>query len=134
MSMRSLDKLYFLAEEGTPSELALHLQELETTYPEDRDLKNFALIAAAEGNRIDNAQTLLDQGACIEGASVRSSIRPLWKAAKQGHLEMVKFLVGRGANVAGTDNDGMNALDYARRYSRTEVVRFLESVISRPVP
>ena len=132
--MRSLDKLYAFAKEGTPIELLRHLQELEFLYPEDPDLKSFALIAAAEGNRIDNAQTLLDQGACIEGASVRSSIRPLWKAAKRGHMEMVKFLVERGANVAGTDNDGMNALDYARRYSRIEVVRFLESLTSSPPP
>ena len=53
MSMRSLDKLYAFAKEGTPIELLRHLQELEFLYPEDPDLKSFALIAAAEGNRTE---------------------------------------------------------------------------------
>lgn len=127
MSMLSLDKLYSLAKTGELSELIAHLEELEATYPDDQDLKNWALISAAQGNRVDVAQALLDRGACIEGAAQRPWIRPLWKAAKLGHFAMVRFLVGNGANVAATDNDGMTAIDYARRYSRKEVLVFLEN-------
>lgn len=79
-------------------------------------------------NQLETARALLHAGASIEGASDRSHIRPLWKAAKRGHLQMVKLLVGSGANVSATDNTGMSALDYAKRYSRTDVVEYLKSL------
>jgi ankyrin repeat protein len=128
MSLRSLAKLYSLAEVGDTHSLLAHLAELAAEFPEDFDLPSLALIAAAEKNRIETVRTLLEHGASIEGASQRTYIRPLWKAAKRGHLEMVQLLVGSGANVNATDNDGMTALDHARRYSRTEVVQYLESL------
>ena len=134
MSMLSLDKLYSLAKTGESAELIAHLEELEATYPNDSDLMNWALISAAQGNRTDLAKTLLDRGACIEGASQRPWIRPLWKAAKLGHVAMVKFLVENGANVAATDDAGMTAIDYARRYSRREVLAFLEALSPSNAP
>jgi ankyrin repeat protein len=129
MSSRSLTKLYALAEAGETAALLAHVAELLKESPEDRDPSSLALIAAAEANRMEAVQGLLSIGASIEGASQRPYIRPLWKAAKHGHLQMVAFLVSQGANPKATDNDGMTALDYAKRYSRAEVVQFLESFV-----
>ncbi|MDM4768554.1 ankyrin repeat domain-containing protein [Pelomonas sp. SE-A7] len=128
MSHRSFTKLYALAEAGESAALLSHISELLAEFPEDRDPLNWALIAAAEANQIETVHALLSAGASVEGASQRPYIRPLWKAAKRGHLQMVCLLVERGANPRATDNDGMTALDYARRYSRIEVVQYLESL------
>ena len=128
MSSRSLTKLYSLAKSGHTEELMAHIDELRVENPEDRDPVSLALIAAAEENQLETARALLSAGANIEGASERSHIRPLWKAAKRGHLEMVRLLIDQGAKANATDNDGMSALDYAKRYSRTEVAQYLESL------
>ncbi|QTN26212.1 ankyrin repeat domain-containing protein [Rhodoferax sp. AJA081-3] len=126
MSFRSLDTLYSLAKSGEEPVFIAHLLELESMYPGDQDLQNWALIAAAEENRIEIVESLLKRGANIEGASERPWIRPLWKAAKKGNLAMVELLLNNGANIHATDNSGMSALDYARRYSRADVANLLE--------
>lgn len=128
MSFRSLAKLYSLAEAGETAALLAHIAELLEEDPEDRDPLSWALISAAEANQMETVRELLAAGASIEGASRRSHIRPLWKAAKRGHLQMVKLLVDRGADLRATDNDGMTALDYAKRFSRVEVIQYLESL------
>lgn len=103
MSSRSLTKLYALAEAGETTALLAHVAELLKESPEDRDTPSLALIVAAEENRMEAVQGLLSIGASIEGASQRPYIRPLWKAAKHGHLQMVEFLVSQGANPKATD-------------------------------
>ena len=128
MSMRSLGKMYRLAEAGETIPLLAHIVELEEAYGADPDFLNLALLGAAEANQLETVLALLERGANIEGASQRSYIHPLWKAAKRGHLEMVQLLVRRGADPKATDNNGNTALDYARKYSRHEVVRYLESL------
>jgi ankyrin repeat protein len=128
MSSRSFTKLYTPAEAGQTSALLEHIAELLKEKPEDKDPPNWALISAAEANQVETARALLASGASIAGASERTYIRPLWKAAKRGHLQMVRFLVEQGASLRATDNDGMNALDYAKRYSRVDVVQYLESL------
>jgi ankyrin repeat protein len=127
MSSRSFTKLYALAEAGETTALLAHIAELSGEFPDERDPASWALIRAAEANQIETARALIENGANIEGASERSHIRPLWKAAKRGHLQMVKLLVESGADRSATDNDRMTALGYAKRYSRTEVIQYLES-------
>jgi ankyrin repeat protein len=128
MTSRSFTKLYALAEAGETAALLAHIEELLEENPNDRDPLHWALIAVAEANQVESARELLSAGANIEGASERPYIRPLWKAAKRGHLEMVKLLLSHGADPSATDNDGMTALDYATRYSRIQVVQYLESL------
>jgi ankyrin repeat protein len=41
---------------------------------------------------------------------------------------MVKFLVSKGAKPQQGDYDGLLPIDYAKRYSRREVVQFLEGL------
>jgi len=127
MSARSFTQLYALARAGDVEALLAHIAELLVESPGDRGPADLALIAAAEANQIEVVLALLARGASIEGASERTHIRPLWKAAKRGHLQMVQLLIASGADPRATDGDGMNALDYAKRYSHSEVVRYLES-------
>ncbi len=126
--LRSYATLYRLAESGQTQALLEHLVELSAELPADTDPPNWALIAAAEANQIETARALLASGANVEGASQRSYIHPLWKAAKRGHVEMVKILLEHGADPSATDNAGTTALDYARRYSKVNVVQLLETL------
>lgn len=128
--MRSHANLYKLAQSGQTDMLLHHLAEPEMA--DDIDAKNWALIAAAEANQLDVVLVLLSIGANIEGASQRQCIHPLWKAAKQGHLDMIKLLVSHGVDISATDNRGLNAIGYARRYNRAAVVAYLEQeMVSR---
>lgn len=53
---------------------------------------------------------------------------PLISAAVFGNLDMVKYLIERGANPNITDKRGRNALDHARRKGNKEIVTELKKV------
>lgn len=55
----------------------------------------------------------------------------LHHAARRGLINIVTFLVNWGANVYSLDNDFHSALDWAALYEKTEVVNFLDGVISQ---
>lgn len=50
-------------------------------------------------------------------------------AAAQGHLDVVRLLVERGADIRRTNDDGASALDAARYNQRPDVVAYLESLL-----
>lgn len=45
-------------------------------------------------------------------------------AAEYGRLLVVQFLVGRGADVDATDNDGLTPRDWAEQLNHTAVVEY----------
>jgi len=55
----------------------------------------------------------------------------LMQASYYGYLNMVKELVYRGAVITLRNNEGMTALDLARKSKYPEVVAFLESQTDR---
>jgi ankyrin repeat protein len=55
---------------------------------------------------------------------------PLHIAASYGHLACVRTLVKAGAGVKAKDAEGRSPLDYARRYRRGAVVRYLRELES----
>ncbi|MBV1776666.1 ankyrin repeat domain-containing protein [Burkholderiaceae bacterium DAT-1] len=123
----SLTEMYRYAEVGDIESLMAHIDRMRLADPDwDIDLNSMALIAAAESNQLHTVEALIDRGASLEGVSPRPWIRPLWKAAKRGHIEIVKVLVERGADILATDNRGQSAIDYARRYKRADVLEYLE--------
>jgi ankyrin repeat protein len=46
-------------------------------------------------------------------------------ASSEGHLDVVKYLISKGANVNIQDARGNDALADARRENRTEVINYL---------
>lgn len=125
--------LYQLAQNGRVEELLVLLDSLQRDEG-DSDAKNWAVVAAAEENQLATVSALLDAGANPNGSeSQRQHIRPLWKSAKRGHLGMVKLLISRGADVQGTDGQGMGALEYAIRYRKSDVVSYLAH-LAKPHP
>jgi ankyrin repeat protein len=51
---------------------------------------------------------------------------PLMYAVKYGYLEMVKYLVNKGAKMTTETSRGKTALDYAEKYDQYEIAEYLK--------
>ena len=58
----------------------------------------------------------------------KSGFTPLMQAASYGYLEIVKYLIKKGANIHQIDTFGFNAKDYARKLGQTRVLKYLNSL------
>ena len=85
---------------------------------------SLTLFSSADGNCIDLATLLLDQGASVD-ARDRIGARPLSHAARSGHLEMLDLLLARGAPIDARDLNGATALYYAAERGHGSVVQRL---------
>jgi type II secretion system protein G len=94
----------------------------------DKDLEAIAeLHAAVESGDFKAIQKCLDAGAPIDGVLGKTSYRVLHKAAKEGSIEMVKFLIERGAAVNARAEYGWTPLDLAIKKNRKEVIQLLRA-------
>ena len=85
---------------------------------------SLTLFSSADGNCVNLATRLLDQGASVD-ARDRIGARPLSHAARSGHLEMVDLLLARGAPIDARDLNGATALYYAAERGHNVVVQRL---------
>jgi ankyrin repeat protein len=85
---------------------------------------SLTLFSSADGNCVDLATQLLDQGASVD-ARDRIGARPLSHAARSGHLEMLDLLLARGAPIDARDLNGATALYYAAERGHHSVVQRL---------
>lgn len=70
---------------------------------------------------------LLRHGATVDRRTA-DGLTPLMLAAAQGHLDLLRLLLRRGASLASVDGAGRNAEATAARRSRTEAVELLREV------
>jgi ankyrin repeat protein len=82
------------------------------------------LISAAAAGELTKVNSLIAMGASIESQALEDRATPLTSAAKNGHAEVVVFLVGRGAQVNHKDGGGTPVF-WAVHSGRADVVRFL---------
>ncbi|MEO1614388.1 MAG: ankyrin repeat domain-containing protein [Planctomycetota bacterium] len=92
----------------------------------DRE-KMTPLFHAASGPAPNVVATLLDAGAEINAVGGAENYTPLMMASAENQLEVVKLLLARGADQTMVDDDGENALDFARQKGNREVVAYLQS-------
>jgi len=85
---------------------------------------SLTLFSSADGNCVNLATQLLDQGASVD-ARDRIGARPLSHAARSGHLEMLDLLLKRGAPINARDLNGATALYYAAERGHGPVVQRL---------
>jgi ankyrin repeat protein len=85
---------------------------------------SLTLFSAVDGNCIDLATKLLDQGASVD-ARDRLGARPLSHAAKSGHPRMVDLLLARGAPIDARNLDGATALFFAAEGSQILIAQRL---------
>lgn len=73
---------------------------------------NELLQAAALHGDLPVVQSLLDAGAATNGAN-DDGYTPLYRACSNGHVEVAKVLLDRGANLDWVKNNGSTTLDDA---------------------
>jgi len=84
-----------------------------------------ALHAAAYGDHLKVAIALIDHGAAVDDDQNRYHTTPLIVAAEDGHTDIVKLLVAKGANLEATEVNGFTALSQAGAVEKWETVDFL---------
>ncbi len=98
-------------------------RELPLVYP--------TLKAAVENGDLADVRQHLQRGADVQGTRIAGEPTPLFMAASLGHLDIVKLLVSRGAEINATETDavygGATPLHGAAGQGHLEVVRFLVS-------
>jgi cytohesin len=93
---------------------------------EERDsLDRTALALAAACGYEKTAAALIDAGADLEAQESRRGERPMHVAASEGHADMVRFLVKRGAAIDGRDGRGGTPLLLATISAKADVIRRL---------
>jgi ankyrin repeat protein len=117
--------LNWAAQEGRDSVVAVLLKKGADPNQGDTHIRVRPLHTAAGEGHVHIVRRLLRAGA-KPNIRVKGMGSPLILAACYGRLDCVRTLVQAGANVDLRDEDGKRAIDYARRYSQTEVVKFLK--------
>jgi ankyrin repeat protein len=82
-------------------------------------------------NRIEILKMLFEKGADVNTTIDNVNNTFLHIASLRGKLEMVKMLLDAGADVNAKNDDGETAIDLAKSQWQTEVIKLLESEISR---
>jgi ankyrin repeat protein len=97
---------------------------------------NRALLEAARSGSLRNVETCLDKGADINFSSLRDwsglAHTPLQGAASRNQLDIVRFLVEKGANVSKKSHEELTALDYAKAAKHDRIVAYLSGLILQP--
>ena len=83
------------------------------------------LFRAASDGDAATVRDLVESGADLHWKRPKNHWTPLHEAAYEGHLEIVNYLVSKGADVADTETNGLTPLMLAAQEGRTEVVRAL---------
>lgn len=89
-----------------------------------------ATMWAAHNGHIEALRLIVGRGGEVDKKDYLG-LTSLHHAARRGLINIVTFLVNWGANVYSLDNDFHSALDWAALYEKTEVVNFLDGVISQ---
>lgn len=80
---------------------------------------------AAENGDLETVKRLIGENPNLLEAPDREGKTPLHYAAAKGHLNVVEFLVSKGANVNARNSSGVTPLYLAKGFGRKEVVEFL---------
>jgi len=84
------------------------------------------LDVAIKHKRLDIVKLCEVYGVDLFQSRRKSGITPLILAASFGDMEIVKYLLERGADMQERDSFGMTAADYARRMGQKQMLTFLE--------
>lgn len=90
-----------------------------------RNTQTVALLQATREGNTDMVRSLVStQGADVNATDERGST-PLLEAARYGHGDITRLLIGAGADLKAKDKDGKTALMLAVQGDHEEVVRIL---------
>lgn len=94
----------------------------------DAKMKGEALIREADGGQLQEVQSIVEGGGDVNWKMEPSGLTPLMAASSGGHIDIVKFLLSKGADAHQKDSYGHNALDRAKQGNAKEVVAVLSGL------
>lgn len=126
-STTNLRPLHLTAMKGSEAVTALLLQKGVQIESRNSSGDRAVSLACAHGH-LGVVKMLLDAGSALQlraskGPSLEDS--PLCRAARYGHIDIVRELMRRGASVRQRDENNWQPLRYAAYYGRPEVVEML---------
>ncbi|CAD8144614.1 unnamed protein product [Paramecium octaurelia] len=89
------------------------------------------LFYAARDNRYDIVIRLIQYGIDINIVDKLSSQTALFYAANGGHVDICKVLIENGSNPGHVDSSKKNALFFARKYNRKEVIDLFNNYFNK---
>lgn len=103
-------------------------EELEASLAEEADhLMEEVWLGGGEAGLQSLLALLVREGASVDRRHSQTSATPLMVAAGRGFTGMVAQLLRLGASPLRRASNGWNAIDWARRFHRDEVVELLEA-------
>lgn len=87
-----------------------------------------AITSAITENQMEMIHLVLEHGANVNPADETSNL-PLMRAAISSKVDLVRLLLAKGANVHARDDEGLTALDWARRCDCEETAAILEDAM-----
>jgi palmitoyltransferase ZDHHC13/17 len=97
--------------------------ELDLNKPDNENV--YLLHWAAINNRIDIANYLLDNGVDVDPVGGELESTPMNWAARAGYVQMVVFLIKRGAKTDHFDIEGFSTIHLATMFAHSNVVAYL---------
>jgi ankyrin repeat protein len=82
---------------------------------------------AIKHKRLDILKLCEARGIDLLESRRKSGVTPMILAASFSDMEIVSYLIDKGANVKDRDRYGMSAVDYAKRMGQTKMLEFLEN-------
>lgn len=89
-------------------------------------MKGEALVRDASGGYLDEVRSIVAGGGDVNWQLQPSGLSPLMAAASAGNTDIVRFLLGQGADPLLKDENGKTALDRARQDGANDIVKLLQ--------
>lgn len=96
----------------------------EPSYNEKNSF-NTPLMIAAWGGNLNEVKLLIDNGASINQQDKGNGYTPLIKAVIQNHIEIVEYLIQKGADILIYSFQKRRALDYAYEKNNKKIINLL---------
>jgi ankyrin repeat protein len=89
---------------------------------------NTPIMIAAWSGRVDEVSMLVENGACVNQQDKGNGFTALIKAVFNNNIDVVKYLLSKGADATVSSFERKTALDYAYEKNHQEIIKILKGI------